>query len=93
MDPLRGTTFEDDVSTLAFGGGEGGGGGGGLLVAATWGGDAKVFDATGKKYVGTFFPVGGASRKDGAIAVKARFWTRRFNPGVEKETARARSAR
>ena len=91
MDPLRGTTFEDDVSTLAFGGGGEGGGGGGLWVAATWGGDAKVFDATGKKYVGTFFP-GGASRKDGAI-VKARFWTRRFNPGVEKETARARSAR
>ena len=86
MELLRGTTFEDDISTLAFGGG-------GLWVAATWGGDAKVFDANGKKYVGTFSPTSlGASRKEGAAA-EARFWTSRFNPGVDKETARARSAR
>ena len=78
MDPLRGTTFEDDVSTLAFGGGEEGGG---LWVAATWGGDAKVFDATGKKYVGTFFPVGGGVEEGRGKSSKSPILDAAFQPG------------
>ena len=80
MEPFRGTTFEDDVSTLAFGGGEEGGG---LWVAATWGGDAKVFHATGKNYVGTFFP-GGRGVEEGrgnTSSSKSPILDAAFQPG------------